>query len=146
MESNNKVFMNAVMNDDLFFTIYDYLRFHPQVARENYHVLTIDDLNNLSVEDWKDAAEDTIYWLEHDQLPKVYVLGKDDDSPGMNSWGTLYYQTLAYMERVFPKYQYKSTRQMDLGELVKVCRECIENMKDLMDEIRETTYDDLNDL
>ena len=140
----NKVFMNAVMNDDLFFTIYDYLRFHPQVAREYYHVLSTDDFNKLTVEDWKDVAEDAIYWLEHDQLPKVYVLKQDDNSPGMDTWGTLYYQTLAYMGR--QKNYGKTIRQMELGEIVRECRNCIEDFKRLMDEIRETTYEDLNEI
>lgn len=143
MDKKNKVFMNAVMNDDLFFTIYDYLRFHPQIARKNYNILTTDDFEKLSVEDWKDVAEDTIYWLEHDQLPKVYLLGYDDNSPSMDTWGTLYYQTLAYMSR---NNIHKSTRQMDIVELVKTCRDCLEDMKNLMDEIRETTYEDLKEL
>lgn len=143
MDKKNKVFMNTVMNDDLFFTIYDYLRFHPQVARENYNILTTDDFEKLSVEDWKDVAEDAIYWLEHDQLPKVYVLKQDDNSPSIDTWGTLYYQTLAYMNRNNIR---KSTRQMDIVELVKTCRDCLEDMKNLMDEIRETTYEDLKEL
>lgn len=137
----DKVFYNAVLNDDLFFTIYDYLRFHPQAAREYYHILSTDDFENLTVDDWKDVAEDAIFWLEHDQLPKVYVLKADDNSPGMNTWGTLYYQTLAYMGR--KKIHGKTIRQMELGEIVKACRDCIENFKDLRDEIREITDTDL---
>ena len=142
MRNQFKYFFNAVVHEDLFFTIYDYLRFHPQVAREYYKVLTIDDLDKMSVEDWKDVAEDVIYWLEHDQLPKVYVLNDDGNSPGMDTWGTLYYQTLAYMGR--KKIYGKTIRQMELGEIVKACRDCIEDFKDLRDEIRELNDNDLD--
>lgn len=139
-----KYFCNAVLNDDLFFTIYDYLRFHPQVAREYYHILSTDDFDKLTVEDWKDVAEDAIYWLEHDQLPNVYVLKEDDNSPGMDTWGTLYYQTLAYMGR--SKKYTKTIRTMELGEIVNVCRDCIEDFKDLRDEIRELNDKDLEEI
>lgn len=144
MRNPFKYFFNAVVQEDLFFTIYDYLRFHPQVASEYYKIFTTDDLDKLSVEDWKDVAEDAIYWLEHDQLPKVYVLKDNDNSPGMDTWGTLYYQTLAYMGR--KKTYNKTIRQMELGEIVKTCRDCIEDFKDLRDEIREVTDEDLENI
>ena len=89
-------------------------------------------------------AEDAIFWLEHYQLPKVYVIKENDDSPGMNTWGTLYYQTLSYMGR--SKKYTKTIRTMELGEIVKVCRECIENMKDLRDQIRELNDQDLEEI
>lgn len=144
MEKVNKYFLNAVLNIDLFYTIYDYFRFHPQIAHEYYHVLTTDDFNNLTVEDWKNAAEDTIYWLEHNQFLKVYKLNDNDNSPSMETWGTLYYQTLAYMGR--KKIYGNTIRQMDLGEILKVCKDCIEDMKVLKDEIRELNDKDLEDI
>jgi len=146
MSKKNKIFYNAVIDFDLFYTIYDYLRFHPSVAREYYHILSIDDFDNLTIEDWKDVAEDSIYWLEHDQLPTVYKLNRDDNSPDMSTWGTLYYQTLAYMGRVYPKYIGSTIRSMSLEETVHVCVECIENMKDLKDEIRELNDNDLENV
>ena len=90
-----KVFYNAVLDGDLFFTIYDYLRFHPAEVKEYYNIRTTDDFDNLSLEDWKDLAEDAIFWLEHYQLPEVKML--DDIAPSMNTWGTLYYQTCNYL-------------------------------------------------
>lgn len=136
-----KVFYNGVIQEDLFFTIYDYLRFHPDVARTYYAVFTTDDFDNLSCEDWKDVAEDAIYWLEHDQLPKVHIIGIDDNSPDMTTWGTLYYQTLAYMDR--NKIYHKTIRQMKLNEIVKQCQDCIEEFKNLKDEIREPNDTDI---
>lgn len=142
MRNHFKYFFNAVVHEDLFFTIYDYLRFHPQAAHKYYHIITIDDLDKLSVEDWKDVAEDAIYWLEHDQLPKVYKLEENDNCPSMDTWGTLYYQTLAYLGR--QKTWGKTIRSMEIWEIVKACQDCIEDFKDLRDEIRELNENDLN--
>lgn len=137
-----KVFYNGVIQEDLFFTIYDYLRFHPDVARTYYHVLTIDDFDNLSCEDWKDVAEDAIKWLESKQLPKVHIIGIDDNSPDMDTWGTLYYQTLAYMMRSKNHYT-KTIRTMNLDEIVSMCKECIEDFKHLVSEIHEPTDEEV---
>ena len=79
----------------MFFTIYDYLRFNPSAARQ-YNIFSTSDLDNLTCEDWKDAAEDAIYWLMHNQLPNVTVLDIEDESPSADTWRTLYYQTLTY--------------------------------------------------
>lgn len=142
MRNQFKYFFNAVVHEDLFFTIYDYLRFHLQAAREYYHIVTIDDLDKLSVEEWKDVAEDAIYWLEHEQLPKVYKIGENDNSPTRDTWGTLYYQTLAYLGR--KNICSKTIRSMEIGEIIKACRDCIEDFKDLRDDIRELNENDLN--
>jgi len=139
----NKVFYNAVINEDLFFAIYDYIRFNPDCARQ-YHIFSISDLDKLSLEDWKDLAGDTIYWLEHIQFPNIYVLKDDDNSPGIDTWGTLYYQTLSYMGH--KKIYGKTIRQMELDEIVKQCRDCIENAKNLRDEIRPLNDNDLNNI
>lgn len=140
--NNNKVFYNAVINVDLFYTIYDYLRFNPNVAHQ-YKILSTDDFDNLTCDDWKDVAEDAIFWLMHEQLPKVYTLGIDDDSPSMNTWGTLYYQTLAYFNRSYPKYRTETIRGSEIEKVVHFCNECIEDLKDLMDKIREPNDNDI---
>jgi len=69
-----KTFYNAVIDGDLFFTIYDYLRFNPSAALNDYKIRTTNDFDNLSLEDWGDLAEDAIFWLEHYQLPEVRCL------------------------------------------------------------------------
>ena len=137
-----KVFYNAVINEDLFFTIYDYLRFNPNAAHQ-YNILSINDLDNITLEDWKDVAEDAIYWLMHNQLPNVTQLGVDDDSPSMDTWGTLYYQTLAYIDRNHSKYVGQKIRGSEIETVVHLCNECIEDLKDLMDAIHEPTDADL---
>ena len=138
-----KYFYNAVIHEDLFFTIYDYLRFNPSAARQ-YNIFSTSDLDNLTCEDWKDVAEDAIYWLEHTQFPKIYKLGEDANSPSMDTWGTLYYQTLSYMGR--KKIYGKTIRQMEVEEIAKQCRDCIEDFKDLMNEIHEPTDEDLENI
>ena len=137
-----KVFYNGVVQEDLFFTIYDYLRFNPNATRQ-YNILSTNDLNNLTLEDWKDVAEDAIYWLMHDQLPKVTVLGIDDDSPSMDTWGTLYYQTLAYIDRTFSRNVGKKIRGSEIETVINLCNECIEDLKDLMNEIHEPTDNEI---
>ena len=137
-----KVFYNAVIQEDLFFTIYDYLRFNPNVAHQ-YNVLSTYDFDNLTCEDWKDVAEDAIFWLMHNQLPKVTTLGIDDDSPSMDTWGTLYYQTLAYIDRKFPVYAHVKIRGSKIETVVHLCNECIEDLKDLIDAIHEPTDEDI---
>lgn len=137
-----KVFYNAVINEDLFFTIYDYLRFNPNAANQ-HKVLSTSDLDNLTLEDWKDVAEDAIYWLMHNQLPNVTQLGEDDNSPSMDTWGTLYYQTLAYIDRNHSKCVGQKIRGSEIETVVHLCNECIEDLKDLMDAIHEPTNADL---
>ena len=43
MRNPYKYFYNAVIHEDLFFTIYDYLRFNPSAARQ-YNVFSTSDL------------------------------------------------------------------------------------------------------
>lgn len=52
MIKQNKVFYNVVIDADLFFTIYDYLRFNPGCAKE-YKIFSTQDFDNLTLEDWK---------------------------------------------------------------------------------------------
>lgn len=137
-----KTFYNAVIDGDLFFTIYDYLRFHPSAARNDYKIRTTDDFDNLTLEDWKDLAEDAILWLEHYQLPEVTLLS--DIAPSMDTWGTLYYQTLNYIG--IKEVGQPTLHNRDLDGIVKACINCIEYLKEKMDEIREVTDEDLNNI
>lgn len=136
-----KTFYNAVIDGDLFFTIYDYLRFHPKEVKEYYNIKTTDDFDNLSIDDWKDLAEDAIYWLEHYQLPKVTVLHDDNPAPSMDIWGTLYYQTCNYMG--IREVGQPTLHSRDLNGIVKACIGCIEYLKEKRLEIREVTDEDL---
>ena len=138
---HTKTFYNAVIDGDLFFTIYDYLRFHPKEVKEYYNIKTTDDFDNLSLEDWKDLAEDAIYWLEHNQLPTVNKLTRDDPVPSMDTWGTLYYQTCSYLG--IKEVGCPTLHSRDLNGTVKACIGCIEYLKEKMDEIREVTDEDL---
>lgn len=142
MIMKTKIFYNGVIQEDLFFTIYDYFRFNPNAAHQ-YNVLSTADLDNLTYEDWKNAAEDAIYWLMHNQLPNVTKLGIDDDSPSMDTWGTLYYQTLAYIDRNHSKCVGQKIRGSEIETVVHLCNECIEDLKDLMNLIHEPSDVDL---
>ena len=138
-----KVFYNAVIQEDLFFTIYDYFRFNPGAARQ-HNVLSTSDFNNLTCDDWKDAAEDAIYWLMHNQLPNVTVLGIEDASPSADTWRTLYYQTLTYMYRNYSKCDIHNIRGSEIETIVCLCNKCIEDLKNFMDAIHEPTDEDIN--
>ena len=138
-----KVFYNAVIQEDLFFTIYDYFRFNPGAARQ-HNVLSTSDFNNLTCDDWKDAAEDAIYWLIHNQLPNVTVLGIEDASPSADTWRTLYYQTLTYMYRNYSKCDIHNIRGSEIETIVCLCNKCIEDLKNFMDPIHEPTDKDID--
>ena len=138
-----KVFYNAVIQEDLFFTIYDYFRFNPNAARQ-YNVFSTSNLYNLTCEDWKDAAKDAIYWLTNNQLPNVTILGMDDDAPSMDTWGTLYYETLAYIDRNHLKCIGRRIRGSEIETVINLCNECIEDFKDFIDAIHEPTDEDLD--
>lgn len=141
MLRQNKVFYNAVIDLDLFFTMYDYLRFNPGVAKE-YKVFSTLDFDNLTLEDWKDLGDDTLRWLECMQYPKVHLMLEDEASPTADTWGTLYYQTLNYMGIVYPKYL-KTIRTMTFDETKQVCKDCIEYLKEKVKEIREPNDEDI---
>ena len=137
-----KTFYNAVIDGDLFFTIYDYLRFHPSAALNDYKIRTTNDFDNLSLEDWGDLAEDAIFWLEHYQLPEVKML--DDIAPSMDTWGTLYYQTVNYIS--IKEVGQPTLHSRDLNGIVKACINCIEYLKEKRFEIREVTDEDLKNI
>ena len=139
MIKQNKVFYNVVIDYDLFFTIYDYLRFNPGCAKE-YKIFSTQDFDNLTLEDWKDLADDAIRWLEHEQLGKVYVMKGEECSPTPDTWGTLYYQTLNYMAI---KGIHESVHNMTKEQIIEKCKDCIDYLKSKINEMREPNDNDI---
>ena len=139
MIKQNKVFYNAVIDVDLFFTIYDYLRFNREACHD-YRIFSTDNFNDLSYEDWIYLAHDTIKWLNDIQLPKVYSMQNIDVSPQANTWGTLYYQTLNYMAI---KNIRESIHNMTKEEITKKCEACIDYLKSKINEMREPNNQDI---
>ena len=76
-------------NEDLFYTIYDYLRFEKPEKWNFIHDL--DDFSFVDIPEMKELANDTCNWLEN-FLPSIH--GNTIDSLSKN---TLYYMTLSYM-------------------------------------------------
>ena len=76
-------------NEDLFYTIYDYLRFEKPEKWNFIHDL--DDFSFVDITEMKDLANDACNWLE---TFVSSINGYDVDSIAKN---TLYYMTLAYM-------------------------------------------------
>ena len=144
MFAKTKTFYNAVVDVDLFFTIYDYLRFNPSCAKD-YNIFSTVDFDKLTFEDWKDLAEDTLWWLEYKQLPKVYSMLGEQCAPSADTWGTLYYQTLNYMMLKDSNIR-KVMRLMSLDELKDTCNKCIDYLRSKANEIRELNDKDLEEL
>lgn len=140
MLKQNKVFYNFVIDGDLFYTIYDYLRFN-KYARDHNNIHTLYDLENFNVDQAKSLAHEAINWLTEVQLANIYQVGLDDDSPNRATWGTLYYQTLNYMMIVGAKH---SIHTGDLNETIKWAEKTIEYLNDLIDDIREPNDEDLD--
>ena len=76
-------------NEDLFYTIYDYLRF--ERPKKWDFIQDLDDFSFVDVPEMKDLATDACNWLE---TFVSSINGYDVDSIAKN---TLYYMTLAYM-------------------------------------------------
>ena len=76
-------------NEDLFYTIYDYLRFE-KPEKWNF-IKSLDDFSFVDVPEMKDLAADACNWLE---TFVSSINGYDVDSIAKN---TLYYMTLSYM-------------------------------------------------
>lgn len=144
MVKQNKVFYNVVIDVDLFFTIYDYLRFNREACHD-YKIFSTDNFDDLSYEDWIYLAHDTIKWLKEVQLPKVYAI-KDVDidiSPSSDTWGTLYYQTLNYKSIHNIR---ESLHAMNREQTIEQCKACIDYLKSKIDEMREPTDYDLENI
>ena len=142
MTPKTKVFYNVVLDVDLFFTIYDYLRFNREACHD-YKIFSTDNFNDLSYEDWVYLAHDTVKWLTNEQLPKVYSMKDIDVSPQADTWGTLYYQTLNYMSI---KGIRESIHNMTTEQTVEKCKSAIQYLKSKIDEMREPTDYDLENI
>jgi len=132
---------NAVMDVDLFYTIYDWMRWHQTELEHDFNVRTMYDFDNLTLENWVNLADTAIMWLEQKQLPNVIKMDNDSPTPSNDEFGTLYYQTLAYMNS---HHTFELTyRNRTEDEQKALCRECIENLKKLRNEIREPNDNDI---
>lgn len=139
MIKQNKIFYNVVIDRDLFFTIYDYLRFNREACND-YRIFSTDNFNDLSYENWIYLAHDTVKWLTDEQLPKVYSMQDIEVSPQSDTWGTLYYQTLNYMAI---KNIRESIHQMTKEQAVEKCKACIDYLKSKINEMREPNDEDI---
>ena len=140
MLKQTKVFYNFVIDGDLFYTIYDYLRFSGNEVRDHNNIHTLYDFDNITLENAKQLANDAIEWLQNVQLKKVYKVNFDDDSPRSDTWGTLYYQTLNYMAIVGAEH---SIRMGDLATTIEWCKRTIDYLFKLIEEIHEPTDEDI---
>ena len=122
----NKVFDQFKCNEDLFYTVYDYLRFMKPAKWKDIH--SIDDLNYLLVEEMKDLATDAVNWLETliDKIPVIAESTYDEKT-------TLYYMILSYMgkyhvwEPAYSLRNYENRKQLGV-ETVKWLRDNIEKI------------------
>lgn len=115
-------------NEDLFYTIYDYLRFEKPKKWNFIH--STDDFNFMLPEEVKELAYDAVNWLENDLLPKINIWNKEAGAP--QEWPTLYYMTLAYMNTV----DYSgSLYKMELNEREFVCKNTILWLRDNIEKI-----------
>lgn len=130
---------NAVLDIDLFYTIYDWMRFHQTVLERDFNVRTMYDFDTLTLNDWKNLADIALAWLENEQLRNVYRITGESDAPA--SWSTLYYQTLAYMGHAHPWELTYRARSYD--DQLNMCKECIEYLKTKRNEIREPNDNDI---
>ena len=128
----NKIFDQFKCNEDLFYTIYDYLRFTKPEKWKDIH--SLDDFDYLSKDEMIELANDAVNWLENDLLPKIDVWDKTKGSP--TEWATLYYMTLSYMN----EHNWKvSFYYLKLDERKFVCELTILWLRDNIKKINETT-------
>ena len=139
MKAKTKAFYNAVVDVDLFYTIYDYLRFNPGCAKD-YNIFSTVDFDNLTFEDWKYLAKDAISWLVHRQLPNVYIMCNEERAPSADTWGTLYYQTLNYM-MIKDSNIRKAMRSMTLDEIKDIENNHILTLNRYYDAIKDIFQD-----
>ena len=79
-------------NEDLFYTIYDYLRF-TKPEKWNF-IKSLDDFSNVDIPMMKDLANDACNWLDT-MVPLIN--GCNIDNVDFIVKNTLYYMTLSYM-------------------------------------------------
>lgn len=130
----NKVFYNFVINEDLWYAIGYYNRY----GLHNKYDNTIVD---ISLEEVKKLADDTIKWIES-QIKNVYVIDPEEGAP--EEWVTLYYMTLSYMYDYYDECPIKKKlSESNLEELKDACHKTVDWLKKLASDIRETTDNDL---
>lgn len=116
-------------NEDLFYTIYDYLRFE-KPEKWNF-IKDLDDFSFVDVPEMKDLATDACNWLENDLLLKINNWDKESGAP--KEWSTLYYMTLSYMN----VHNWKtSIYLMDSDEIKFVCKNTILWLRDCINKIK----------
>ena len=76
-------------NEDLFYTIYDYLRYDRSEKWSFIH--SLDDFSFVDVPEMKQLATDACNWLE------TFVSSIDGNDIDTLAKNTLYYMTLSYM-------------------------------------------------
>ena len=114
---------------------------HYEDVKNNYKIINGWDYEDADYSTFKGLANDTIDWIEREQFRSIYYLKPNDDSPSKDNWGTLYYQVLAYMDR-HCRGEF-SFRHRTEAEQIDLCKRCIDNLKELANQIRETKEEDL---
>lgn len=133
---------NATIDVDLYYAIYEYVRYNHEACLKNFNIRTGWDFDNLTFSQWQELAEDAVEWLEFDLLPKVTYLTFDEGSH--DGWAVLYYQTLAYMdEDCRGELTY---RARTAEEQINLCIRCIEALKERILEMHEPTENDIDEL
>lgn len=120
--------------EDLFYTIYDYLRFTKPVKWNFIH--SLDDFNFMLPDEVRDLANDACDWLENDLINKINIWDKDAGAPC--EWSTLYYMTLAYINTYNGSERAKipSLYEMDLNELKVWCSNTILWLRNFIENIK----------
>jgi hypothetical protein len=114
-------------NEDLFYTIYDYLRFTKPKKWD--FIQTTDDFSFVDIPEMKDLANDACNWLETFLSD---INGYDVDSISKN---TLYYMTLSYMNS-HKEYWGKATyHRMNENERKETSVKTIEWLRDCINKI-----------
>lgn len=107
---------------DLFYTVYDYLRF---VKPEKWGFIhSTDDFSFMDDKEMKELAHDAITWLENEQFPKINIWNKEEGSP--REWSTLYYMTLAFINTVSSTWDVPSLYKATSEELSFYCQSTID--------------------
>lgn len=122
------IFDTFKCNEDLFYTIYDYLRFAKPEKWNFIH--STDDFNFMLPDEVKDLANDAVNWLENDLLPKINIWNKEAGSP--SEWSTLYYMALAYMNETC---YFASMHKIDFQEREFICKNTILWLRDCINKI-----------
>ena len=114
-------------NEDLFYTIYDYLRF--EKPKKWDFIQDLDDFSFVDVPEMKDLANDACNWLA---TFINSINGNDIDSVAKN---TLYYMTLAYMNSHNEYWGTPTYSCRDVEDRKKVSIKTIEWLRDCINKI-----------